>query len=88
MVINQPQFTEEEARVLYTAMHSSWIPVIGSEAFKSAVRKLGIIGKGFCCRDCVKIGTHSHSLGGFVCDDHRGPIAPLKQYPLPQENNT
>jgi hypothetical protein len=79
------QLTEVEARILYTALHSSWIPVIGSEAFRSAVRKLGVIGKGFCCRDCTNIAHHSHRLGGFVCDDHRGPVEPLRQYPIPTQ---
>ena len=84
-MVSDPVLTEMEARILYTAMHSSWIPVIGSEAFKSAVTKLGVIGKGFCCRDCTNIATHPHRLGGFVCADHRGPVAPLKQFPLPTQ---
>jgi hypothetical protein len=84
-MVTLPQLTAEEARILYTAMHSSWIPVIGSEHFKAAVTKLGIIGGGFCCRDCTNIGTHAHRLGGFVCAEHRGPVAPLPQYHPPTQ---
>jgi hypothetical protein len=65
--------TTEEARIVFTVLHSSWIPVQASQQFSSAVKKLGIIGGGFCCRDCVNLGKHAHHLGGLVCDDHRPP---------------
>ena len=68
--VPRDQLTQLEARVLYTALHNSWIPVIASNEFKSAVVKLGIIGGGFCCRDCAKIATRPHHLGGLVCEDH------------------
>ena len=76
-----PMLTTTEARVLFTALHSSWIPVIGSEDFRGAVKKLGIIGGGFCCRDCTEIGKYPHRLGGLVCDTHAGPRPPLQTYP-------
>ena len=63
--------TTTEARILYTVLHSSWIPVVASKEFASAVKKLGVIGGGFCCRDCSKLAHHSHHLGGLVCDDHK-----------------
>lgn len=70
-----PTLTQTEARVLYTAFHNSWMPIVGYPEFRSAVQKLGIIGGGFCCRDCTKIATHPHRLGGLVCDDHYQPGA-------------
>lgn len=65
------QLTQLEARVLYTVLHNSWIPVVASQEFRSAVVKLGILGGGFCCRDCSEIANHPHHLGGLVCEAHR-----------------
>jgi len=63
--------TVTEARVLFTVLHSSWIPVSGSVEFSSAVRKLGVLGGGFCCRDCTDLAQNAHHLGGLVCDRHK-----------------
>ena len=62
--------TEEEARVLFTYLHNQWAPMNGYKEFRTAIVKLGKMGKGFACRDCSGLATISHRLGGFVCEKH------------------
>ena len=71
MVIPDTQLTEEEARVLFTALANTWAINSGYAPFQSGVKKLGILGRGFACRDCTEIGTKSSRFGGFVCPRHK-----------------
>jgi hypothetical protein len=64
-------FTPAEARVLFTVLSNTWPPMYGHTEFMSAVKKLGHLGGGYCCRDCSDPGTHASRLGGFLCGKHK-----------------
>jgi hypothetical protein len=68
---DQPTLTPEEARVLWTALVRTWLPMVGHDEAKSALDKLCRIGGGYHCRDCTELGTHSSRLGGFLCATHK-----------------
>lgn len=74
----EAKLTSREARVIYTALYNSWMPIYGYEEFKNAVQKLGVIAGGFCCRDCSDIATIPHPLGGLVCERHRPNRPPIR----------
>ena len=63
--------TPDEARVLWSALVSTWIPAIGCNEWRSAMDKLARLGGGYRCRECVELGRHSSKLGGFLCDAHK-----------------
>ena len=46
----------------------------GYREFRTAIVKLGKMGKGFACRDCPSLAQIPHRLGGFVCEKHK-PVA-------------
>jgi hypothetical protein len=79
MTQNDPDtLTEEEARVLFTYLHNQWAPMNGYREFRTAITKLGKLGKGFACRDCSSLATIPHRLGGFVCEKHKPAAYPAE----------
>ena len=66
--------TLTEARIVYSTLQNSWVPMVGYPEFRSAMEKLQRMSGGtVCCRDCTQPGTIPSHLGGFTCEMHRRP---------------
>lgn len=63
--------TPAEARVVWTYARHTWAPSSGYAEWMSAMNKLCDLGGGYCCRECIEVGTHPSKLGGFLCDEHK-----------------